>query len=58
VFCGNKVDLESERVVKEEDLQELASKYKAKAFLTSAKTGQNVENAFKELALGISEKMR
>jgi small GTP-binding protein len=58
VFSGNKVDLENDRVVKEEDLKELASKYKAQAFMTSAKTGQNVEPMFKELALAISEKMK
>lgn len=58
VFAGNKSDLENERVVKEPDLKELASKYRAEAFLTSAKTGQNVEQAFKTLALAMSEKMK
>ncbi len=58
VFAGNKSDLETEKVVKEEDLQELATKYKSKAFTTSAKTGQNVENAFKALATSISERMK
>ena len=57
VFAGNKADLENEMVVKESDLQELASKYDAKAFLTSAKTGQNVENLFEALGLAVSEKM-
>lgn len=58
VFAGNKVDLENERVVKEEDLKDLAGKYKSEAYLTSAKTGQNVETAFKTLALAISQKMK
>ena len=58
VFAGNKVDLENDRVIKEEDLQELASKYKGKAYLTSAKTGQNVEAVFKTLAEAMSEKMK
>jgi small GTP-binding protein len=58
VFAGNKVDLENDRVIKEQDLQELASKYKGKAYLTSAKTGQNVEAAFKTLATAMSEKMK
>jgi len=58
VFAGNKVDLETNRVVKESDLQELATKYKSKAYLTSAKTGQNVENVFKELAQSMSERMK
>ena len=57
VFAGNKADLENERVLKEQDLQDLASKYKGKSFLTSAKTGQNVESVFKELATAMSERM-
>jgi len=57
VFAGNKADLENERIVKEQELQELALKYKAKAFMTSAKTGQNVENLFKALGLSMAEKM-
>lgn len=57
VFAGNKADLENEAVVKEADLQELAAKYNAKAFLTSAKTGQNVENMFKALGASMSAKL-
>jgi hypothetical protein len=44
-------------VVKEADLQDLASKYGAKAFLTSAKSGQNVEAMFKALGATMSSKM-
>ena len=58
VFAGNKVDLENDRVIKEQDLQELASKYKGKAYLTSAKTGQSVEEVFKTLAAAMAEKMK
>ncbi len=58
VFAGNKADMENEKVVKEQDLRDLASKYKSEAFLTSAKTGQNVEAAFKALALAVSNKMK
>lgn len=58
VFAGNKADLENDRVIKEQDLQELATKYKAQAFLTSAKTGQNVETVFKALAEAMSERMK
>jgi small GTP-binding protein len=57
VFAGNKADLENEAVVKEADLQDLASKYGAKAFLTSAKSGQNVEAMFKALGATMSSKM-
>ena len=58
VFAGNKADLENNRVVKEQDLQEPSAKYKSKAYLTSAKTGQNVEVVFKQLASAMSEKMK
>ena len=57
VFAGNKADLEGEVVVKEADLKELADKYGGKAFLTSAKTGQNVEKVFEALGEAISAKM-
>lgn len=57
VFAGNKADLESDCVVKDEELQELAEKYRSEAFMTSAKTGQNVEQVFRTLALAMSEKM-
>lgn len=57
VFAGNKADLENERAVKEEELQELASKYKAPAFMTSAKTGQNVEAMFKALGKAMADKV-
>ena len=58
VFAGNKADLENDRVIKEQELRDLAGKYKAQAFLTSAKTGQNVEMVFKALATSMSEKMK
>lgn len=57
VFAGNKADMENDRVISEADLQELASKYKTEAFLTSAKTGQNVEPLFKALGKAMAEKM-
>jgi small GTP-binding protein len=57
VFAGNKADMENDRVINEADLQELASKYKTEAFLTSAKTGQNVEPLFKALGKAMAEKM-
>ncbi|UCE91736.1 MAG: GTP-binding protein [Methanobacteriota archaeon] len=57
VFAGNKADLENESVVKEAELQELAEKYEAEAFMTSAKTGQNVENMFRALGSAMHAKM-
>jgi small GTP-binding protein len=49
VFLGNKCDLKDDMRVKMQDLELLATKQGAKAMLTSAKTGYNVENAFSAL---------
>ena len=57
VFAGNKADLENEAVATESDLGDLADKYEAEAFMTSAKTGQNVEEMFKSLGAAMSAKM-
>ena len=57
VFAGNKADLQNESVVKEADLKDLADKYGAEAFLTSAKTGQNVEDVFKALGAAMAAKL-
>ena len=57
VFAGNKADLQNEAVVRESDLGDLADKYEAEAFMTSAKTGQNVEEMFKSLGAAMSAKM-
>jgi len=58
VFVGNKADLESGIVIKKDDVNALATKYNAPAFMSSAKTGENVETIFKALADRIVEKMR
>ena len=50
VFLLNKIDLKERAVVKTDDLIEICEKHKAKSFETSAKTGENVEKAFKNLA--------
>lgn len=50
VFAGNKCDLIDERVIAESDLQALSDQINASYLLTSAKTGENVENAFERLA--------
>ena len=57
VFAGNKADLGNEAIIKESDLIDLAEKYGAESFMTSAKTGQNVENMFKALGAAMSAKM-
>ena len=49
VLLGNKSDLNEQQKVTEEELQKMAAKFNAMYFLTSAKTGQNVEDAFMKL---------
>jgi len=49
VFFGNKNDLD-EKTVTEEDMNVLATKYNTVAHLTSAKTGDGVEDGFLSLA--------
>ncbi len=50
VLVGNKVDLNDELKVPETDLIALGHTYRAPHFLTSAKTGENVEHMFHVLA--------
>lgn len=49
VIIGNKTDLKEERVVSEEDSKALHNKYGIEVFEVSAKTGENVGNAFTKL---------
>jgi len=58
ILIGNKVDLEHAKLVSNEQGKELAEKIDAAEFLeTSAKTGENVEDAFKTLVLQILKKL-
>jgi small GTP-binding protein len=50
VVVGNKVDLASQRAVTDEQIAEASSAYGAPWYLSSAKTGEQVEQAF--LTLG------
>ncbi len=49
IFLANKCDLVDEAKITREDLMALAKDYDANFFVTSAKTGENVEAAFKML---------
>ena len=49
VFIANKVDLKSDSEFGEAEVAALAQKYNGSYILTSAKTGENVEAAFREL---------
>ena len=46
ILVGNKTDMESEREVSFDEGQELANHYRVKYLETTAKMGQNVEEAF------------
>lgn len=50
IFLGNKVDLSAERQIRDEQLATVAEGFSSPYFLTSAKTGENVELAFALLA--------
>ena len=54
-ILANKADLAEKRVVTDEDIRPLSEKYRAPFFLTSAKTGQNVEAGFESLGTAIAE---
>ena len=49
VILGNKCDLREQQKVTEEELKKMAAKLNAIYFMTSAKTGDNVEAAFMKL---------
>ena len=56
VLCGNKSDLDNDRVVTFEEGKQLADEYGVQFFETSALTGQNVEKMFIALATTIKHK--
>jgi len=55
VFAGNKADLHEDRVFAMDQLGYLEQKYDAAGFLSSAKTGENVEALFRALGTAVLE---
>ena len=55
ILVGNKIDLEDKRAIDAEKMNSFAESKKMKCFETSAKSGKNVENIFKEISLLILE---
>ena len=49
ILVGNKIDLENNRNINKENIEKKAKELNMKYYETSAKTGQNVEEAFTEL---------
>ena len=56
VLCGNKSDLEGDRVVPTSEGKKLADEYGVQFFETSALTGSNVEGMFTALATTIKRR--
>jgi len=56
VLVGNKVDLTEDRVVSTEEGEEISKKLNLSYIETSAKTGENINDAFKMLALQMIKK--
>jgi small GTP-binding protein len=57
LLIGNKIDLENRVKVSEEEGKEYANAHELDFLLTSAKTGETVETAFKELIKKILDKL-
>jgi len=55
-FLANKVDLRDQLAFTESELREMCAKYRSPYLFTSAKTGDNVEKAFIEIADAITKR--
>jgi len=56
LFLGNKSDLADSAQVTDDEMRRFAGTHKAPYYFTSARTGQNVEQAFRQLATLIAQK--
>uniref|UniRef100_A0A8D0GZW3 RAB37, member RAS onco family n=1 Tax=Sphenodon punctatus TaxID=8508 RepID=A0A8D0GZW3_SPHPU len=56
MLLGNKADVSSERVIRTEDGESLAREYRVPFMETSAKTGMNVELAFRAIAKELKQR--
>ncbi|MFX0031193.1 MAG: GTP-binding protein [Candidatus Hodarchaeota archaeon] len=56
ILVGNKIDLKNKREVSTEDGEEIAKKLNLSYIETSAKTGENINDAFRTLALQMIKK--
>uniref|UniRef100_A0A6B2LWG8 Uncharacterized protein n=1 Tax=Arcella intermedia TaxID=1963864 RepID=A0A6B2LWG8_9EUKA len=56
-MVGNKCDLLNDRCVTTQEAQEFADHVELEFFETSAKTGENVEEAFVRLSTTVLEKL-
>ncbi|MFX1512403.1 MAG: Rab family GTPase, partial [Promethearchaeota archaeon] len=54
LMVGNKVDLDNKRAITDEEIIESAEKLKIPYLLTSAKTGDNVNQAFYDMAIKLA----
>jgi small GTP-binding protein len=57
LLIGNKIDLDDKRKVEDNEAKDYAKKNSMDIVLTSAKTGENVENAFKSLVKTILDQV-
>jgi GTPase SAR1 family protein len=57
VFVGNKCDLEEQRAFGKAELESVASAYDSPLYVTSAKIGDYVEDAFRTLTESIIKEM-
>ncbi len=58
ILIGNKIDLEANQVISEKQAKAFANSIDVPLLLTSAKTGESVEEAFKELIGLIVDEMK